>query len=129
MKVAISFLVFILLSSFTFSSVVELTPEQILEIGLDNTDDVWFIKFYGPNCGFCKAMAEEWESFAQLVEEEELDIKIGQFDVHKTENQVQEIRTFFPGPLPGLHLFPPGDKKFYEFPNPRINVDKEFYRQ
>ena len=72
-------------------------------------------------------MAEEWEDFAADVEAEGFDIKVGQFDVHDQENKIPEVQTFFPGPLPGLHLFPPGDNKFYEFPNPRINVNKEFY--
>ena len=82
---------------------------------------------YGPDCGFCKAMAQEWEDFDALIEEEELDIKLGAYNVHEPGNKTPETQILFPGPLPGLHLFPPGDKKFYEYPNPRINVKKEFY--
>merc|ERR1711934_142302 len=111
----------------TISLIQDITVEQLLEIAHGDTDDTWFIKFYGPNCGLCTSMAEEWEKFAQNVIDEELDIKVGAFDVHATENQVEEVRIFFPGPLPGLHLFPPHDKKYYEFPNPRINVKADFY--
>lgn len=63
-----------------------------------------FYDSYGPDCGFCRGMADEWEAFAQIVEDEELDIKVASFDVHKTENQAENVRNLFPGPLPGVHL-------------------------
>ena len=62
------------------------------------------VRSYGPNCGFCTSMASEWEKFAQQVEDEGLDVKIGAFNVHESENQREDVRTFLPGPLPGLHL-------------------------
>jgi len=106
----------------------ELTPEELLKIRDGKSQDNWFIKFYGPNCGFCKAMADEWEAFAQLVEEEEYDLKIGSFDAQRTDFDRQPFRDIFPGPLPGLHFFPADKPKhYYEFPNPRIIVDKNKY--
>jgi len=49
-------------------------------------------------------MASEWEAFAQMVAEEDLDLKVGSFNVHESENQVESIRNLMPGPLPGIHL-------------------------
>jgi len=108
---------------------VELTPQQVVDIANNpNTQDTWVIKFYGPNCGFCKGMEEQWETFAKEVAEEELDLKVGQLNVHDPEVQgTPGIRPLLPGPLPGIHLFFPGEKKFYEFPNPRLNTLKEQY--
>jgi len=124
----VSFWVFIAFVGLSVAVVIpELEPEDLLKIALGDTEDTWFIKFYGPDCGFCKAMAEEWEAFAQQIEDEGYDIKVAAYNVHESSHQVAEVRHFFPGPLPGLHLFPPGDKKFYEFPNPRINVRAEWY--
>jgi len=86
------------------SHVVELTGEQLLKIAHEKTDDTWFVKFYGPNCGYCKSMADDWEALAREAEEEGLDMKIGAFNVHSDYVGFEGVRDLFPGPLPGLHL-------------------------
>jgi len=111
------------------SHVVELSADELLKIAHGNTEDPWFIKFYGPNCGFCKSMAPAWEDLADEIESEGLDIKIGAFNVHEDHVGFEGVRDLFPGPLPGLHFFPPQDKKFYEFPNPRFAVGHEGFME
>jgi len=49
-------------------------------------------------------MAPAWEKLAEMVETEELDLKIAQYNVH-AEGMVDDYsKHFLPGPLPGLHL-------------------------
>lgn len=51
-------------------------------------------------------MEESWEAFAKEVAEEELDVKVGQLNVHDPAVQsTQDIRPLLPGPLPGIHLY------------------------
>jgi len=45
----------------------------------------WFIKFYAPWCGHCKAMAEPWKDFAMKLKNEK-HIKIAEIDV--TQNDI-----------------------------------------
>lgn len=42
-----------------------------------NSDDMWFIEFYAPWCGHCKALAPHWDRLATSVKGE---VKIAKLD-------------------------------------------------
>jgi len=108
--------------------VEEVSVELLNDIVEGRVTENWYIKFYGPNCGFCKGMEEEWEALAKMVDEEDYDMRIGQVNVHDSLFQVPEFRSIFPGPLPGLHWFPTDQPKyFYEYPSPRLPATAEVY--
>ena len=121
------YLLVLFLVALAASEVVELNSPEELKAAIEDPDNTWFIKFYGPNCGFCKNMAPAWEQLAEMVEKDELDLKIAQYNVHG-DNMVDDYaKHFLPGPLPGLHLFIPGDNKFFEFHGARFDTDPEHY--
>jgi len=128
MRLLPSFCLLVLILGCAFAAVEELRADDLLKIVNGEAEDNWFIKFYGPNCGFCKGIEPIWEELSKITEEEGYDWRVGAFNVHEPENQGKlEFRSVFPGPLPGLHLFLADQPKaFYEHPNPRLilNVDQ-----
>jgi len=85
--------------------------------------DTWFIKFYSPNCGFCTGVEEVWDNFHDETEKDQLDWKVAKINVLNIKGKDDPRASgVLPGPLPGLHLFPPNSKTFYEYPSPRSTV-------
>ncbi|EGD75764.1 hypothetical protein PTSG_07882 [Salpingoeca rosetta] len=59
------------------SNVVVLTDETFehdTQISSGATTGDWFIKFYAPWCGFCKAIAPVWDELADKVKESNVNI-------------------------------------------------------
>lgn len=44
--------------------VVRLTKDNFKKLVLDS-DQLWFVEFYAPWCGHCKALAPAWEKAAK----------------------------------------------------------------
>lgn len=82
--------------------------------GSGQTAGVWFVKFYAPWCGHCKALEPDW---AQLAERLDGRVVVARLD--GTENPVtmdrfnQHVRGF-----PTLLLF--RDRGVYKFEGPRV---------
>ena len=48
------------------SPVVKLTKDNFKKLVLDS-DQLWFIEFFAPWCGHCKALAPAWEKAAKTL--------------------------------------------------------------
>merc|ERR1711976_29026 len=95
----------------------QLSAAELVDVifGEDTTDD-YFIKFYSPKCGWCKSMAEQWEEFAEMVESEDLDLKVVSADVLEIDtSEFPQLKQVMPGPLPGVFFFPAKTNYYYNF--------------
>ncbi|CBZ56121.1 hypothetical protein NCLIV_065470 [Neospora caninum Liverpool] len=97
------------------SDVIELTDANFNQLVMKDDKSVWFIEFYAPWCGHCKALAPTWEEVATALKGR---VKVGKVDatVEKVIAGTYGIRGF-----PTLKLFPAGEKsvgmvKDYEGP-------------
>jgi len=91
------------------SEVITLTDDNFDELTgvVDGDKGIWFIEFYAPWCGHCKALAPIWEEVAVAVRER---MKVGKVDC--IENKKLSERFDIPG-FPTLLLF--DKKKFYKY--------------
>ena len=65
-----------------------------------------YISSYSPSCGYCKSIEKQWEELGRIVLEEELDLKVGRFDVINARLDFKEkIREVLPKMLPGVHMY------------------------
>ena len=64
---------------------VTLTGTNFSELVM-KTDVPWFIKFYAPWCGACKALAPKWAEFAKKHHELK-DLNVGEVDCTEEENK------------------------------------------
>jgi len=71
-------------------------------------------------------MAEQWEEFAEMVESEDLDLKVVSADVLEIDtSEFPQLKQVMPGPLPGVFFFPAKTNYYYEFPGARGGCDVE----
>jgi len=64
------------------SSVVKLTKDNFKKLVLDS-DDLWFVEFFAPWCGHCKALAPSWEKAADQLKGV---VKVGAVDMTTEES-------------------------------------------
>ncbi|CDJ56301.1 thioredoxin, putative [Eimeria maxima] len=111
------------------SDVIELKDTNFEKLVMQDEDNVWFVEFYAPWCGHCKALAPIWEEVATQLKGK---VKVAKVD-STTEQMLAtkfEIQAF-----PTLKLFPVGPKstsvvKEYEGPRTADEIVKfamEFY--
>ncbi|KAL8427948.1 hypothetical protein Efla_003462 [Eimeria flavescens] len=111
------------------SDVIELKDSNFDKIVMSDADNVWFVEFYAPWCGHCKALAPTWEDVASQLKGK---IKVAKVDA--TEETLLANRYGIRG-FPTLKLFPAGPKsdsmvKDYEGPRTGDEIVKfalDFY--
>jgi len=88
------------------------------------TDDIWFIEFYGPKCGYCKRFRPTWESVADWVNENPQDppIHIAKIDAVDGHTYTYKMKA---NPWPRLKMI--RDGMVYTYPEPREIVEVEDY--
>jgi len=91
-------------SSSKGSDIIILDDNNFDKLVLKDEKNTWFIKFYAPWCGHCKAMIPDWE---KLAAETKGKIKIGKVDA--TSQKILASRFKIQG-FPSLKLFPAGTK-------------------
>ncbi|CCG84218.1 protein of unknown function [Taphrina deformans PYCC 5710] len=78
----------------TFSAInptgtsINLTPETFTKL-VTNTQDGWFIKFYAPWCGHCKAMAPAWN---ELAHDSQNKLNIGEVNCEAESRLCSDIK-------------------------------------
>eukprot|EP01068_Selenidium_serpulae_P003322 Selendium_serpulae@DN2999_c0_g1_i1.p1 len=87
------------------SEVVVLTDRNFEEKVMNDEKGVWFVKFYAPWCGHCKAMVGDWETTAKELKGK---VKVGNVDA-TVETMI--AKRFGVQGFPTLILFPAGPKK------------------
>ncbi|CAD7961393.1 unnamed protein product [Amoebophrya sp. A120] len=83
---------------------VVLTDSNFDDLVMKDSKNVWFVKFYAPWCGHCKAMAGDWDKTATAMKGK---VKVAKMDA-TTETGVPGrfgVRGF-----PTIKLFPAGPK-------------------
>lgn len=83
---------------------VVLTDSNFDQLVMQDTKNVWFVKFYAPWCGHCKAIAGVWD---QLATDMKGKVKIAKLDA-TVENAVPQ--RFGVQGFPTIKLFPSGKK-------------------
>lgn len=84
---------------------VVLTDENFDEMVLKDVKNVWFVKFYAPWCGHCKAIAGVWDDLANNLKGK--PIKVGKMDASVEKSTPQRFNV---GGFPTIKLFPAGKK-------------------
>lgn len=101
------------------SEIVVLTDadfEHLTQASTGQTTGKWFIKFYAPWCGACKAVAPAWEELATVIESVHEDQGIVIANVDSTENR-EVSKRFEIKAYPTLKFFAGG--KMYSYKGAR----------
>ena len=79
-------------------------------------DDIWFVEFYAPWCGHCKALAPEWAKAATSLK--------GQVKVAKVNSDTEKAVTgrYKIGGYPSIRIFTPGNEEPEEYSGARESV-------
>jgi len=86
------------------SEVVELTDSNFDKTVMADDKNTWFLEFYAPWCGHCKALAPAWEETAYNLKGK---VKVAKVDA--TQERALASRFGIQG-FPTLKLFPSGKK-------------------
>lgn len=99
------------------SQVEVLTGDNFKSLVVDNSNDVWFLEFYAPWCGYCKKLTPVWESLALRPDR---TFRVGKIDA--TEPQNKDVSAAFGvRGYPSLKLV--RDGKVYDYSGGRTIKD------
>jgi len=117
----VTLLASILLAAPTSAAVTELTDatfEHQTQASTGQTTGKWFVKFYAPWCGHCKALAPTWEDLSdRLQESDDNDVIIAKVDCTKEKEVCNRFKVTG---YPSLKYF--ADRKMFAYKGAR-NID------
>ena len=72
------------------------TFEHVTQANSGMTTGSWFVKFYAPWCGHCRAMAPAWEELAEQLASDDIPTNVAKVDVTKNNMLASQfnIRSF-----------------------------------